>query len=89
MKKEKNDEKRYLEPGETIRLNFYGRVGPSGTIIDVHAEATEMINSSGNDHTRTETGNSIGTIDRDGNSSDIFIEVDTGRLWHNEDDGWY
>ena len=80
--------KRYLEPGESIRLNFYGRVGPSGTLVDVQADLTEMVASCGNNPS-ARIGQSIGTIVRNENTSDVFVEIETGRLWHNEDDGWY
>ena len=80
--------KRYLNPGESIRLNFYGRVGPSGTLIDVQADLTSMVICCGNDP-KAGIANSIGTIERDNNLSDVFVEIESGRLWHNEDDGWY
>ena len=54
--------KRYLNSGESIRLNFYGRVGPSGTLIDVQADLTEMVQNCGNDP-ESGVGNSIGTIE--------------------------
>lgn len=81
--------KRYLSAGESIRLNFYGRVGPSGTLVDVQADLAEMVNNCGNDPTANKIANSIGTIERDKYTSDVFVEIETGRLWHNEDDGWY
>ncbi len=81
--------KRYLEPGESIRLNFYGRVGKSGTLVDVQADLTEMVQACGNDHTQKKPDMGIGTIVRDEWTSDVFVEVETGKLWHNEDDGWY
>ncbi len=80
--------KRYLSAGESIRLNFYGRVGSSGTLVDVQADLTEMVNACGNDPSG-KIANSIGTIKRDGYTSDVFVETESGRLWHNEDDGWY
>lgn len=81
--------KRYLSAGESIRLNFYGRVGPSGTLVDVQADLTEMVDKCGNDPTANKIANSVGTIERDKYTSDVFVEIETGRLWHNEDDGWY
>ena len=80
--------KRYLEPGESLRLNFHGRVGPSGTIVDVQADLTKMVEWCGNDPEGS-ICNSIGVIRRDGQDSDVFVDVDTGKLWHNDDDGWY
>lgn len=80
--------KRYLQPGESVRLNFYGRVGASGTLVDLQADATEMIEACGNDP-KGRIGNSIGTIVRGGYTSDVFIEVESGKLWHDDEDGWY
>lgn len=81
--------KRYLEPGESIHLHFYGRVGKSGTLVDVQADLTEMVQVCGNDHSQNKPDMGIGTIVRGKWTSDVFVEVETGKLWHNEDDGWY
>ena len=85
---EKYMKKRYLEPGESIEINFYGHVGLTGTIIDIQADLTAMVESCGNDPNTDVVGASIGTIRRDGYISDVFVDIDTGRLWHN-DDWWY
>jgi hypothetical protein len=80
--------KRYLEPGESIGLNFYGYVGETGTIEDVKADADLMIKNCGNDPL-CKPGGSIGTVERDGYTADVFMDEATGKLWYNDDDGWY
>jgi hypothetical protein len=80
--------KHYLTAGEAVQLHFYGRVGPSGTLVDIQADLTEMVAACGNDPTKG-VSKSIGTVDRDDNRADVFVDINTGRLWYNEDDGWY
>lgn len=77
--------KRYLEPGETVSIDFFGRLGPSGTIVDLQPDVTKMVKSAGGNDETAKTGHSIGTILRDGDTSDVYVEIETGRLWHDED----
>ncbi len=78
--------KRYLQCGESICLDFYGRVGPSGTIVDVHADAAEMIEACRNNP--DVVGEGVGTILRGGVTFDVFIETATGRFWYDEESGY-
>lgn len=76
--------KKYFEPGESISLNFYGRVGLSGTLIDIQADLTEMVVACRNDP-EGDCGDSIGSIRRNGYAYDVYVDIDTGKLWYCED----
>lgn len=80
-----NMKKRYLETGESIYLHFIGQVGPSGTLVDLRPDQTAMLESMGE---LRGPGGGVGTIVRDGYTSDVYVEAGTGRLWH-DDDAWY
>lgn len=79
--------KQYLQCGELVSLHFVGRIGRSGTIVDVVADASMMAQDCGNDPSAA-PGNSIGTVVRGKYTADVFIEMDTGRLWY-DNEKWY
>lgn len=75
----------YLQCGESVMLYWFGRVGTSGTIIDLQADVTRMVTSMGQDSGEGKVGDGVGTIVRSGDTFDVFVEIDTGKLWYDDE----
>lgn len=81
----------YLEPGQAVDLCSASiRIGASGTIVDVQVDWTLTAIRCDQSPERDNGGsNAIGQIvDKKNKTFSVFLELETGRLWFDDEDGY-
>lgn len=76
-----------LKRGQTFTLHGGPvRIGPSGTVCDTQVEWAGAAAHCGNDPELVGLG--IGSLQIGNESFDVILDVDTGRLWYDDERGY-